>query len=54
MVALSHKLGQRLRDIPGDLHGLLCDILSHDDHDRDELLLCIQWVLFARQPLKLE
>ncbi|KAH8889895.1 hypothetical protein GQ53DRAFT_651324, partial [Thozetella sp. PMI_491] len=49
-----HELRQRLRDIPGDLHKLFRDILARDHHNRGELLLCIQWVLFARQPLKPE
>lgn len=46
-------LRNRLRDIPSDLHELFRDILRRDssDSDRDVLLLCIQWVLFARQPL---
>ncbi|KAM0261112.1 hypothetical protein ACHAQJ_002374 [Trichoderma viride] len=46
-----HELRQRLRDIPGDLHALFRDILTRDDHCKDELLLCIQWLLFSRQPL---
>ncbi|WAO96059.1 Hypothetical protein NCS54_01372000 [Fusarium falciforme] len=49
-----HTLRQRLQDIPGDLHELFRDILTRDHHKRGELLLCIQWVLFARQPLKPE
>ncbi|KAK3360961.1 hypothetical protein B0T24DRAFT_120609 [Lasiosphaeria ovina] len=49
-----HALRQRLRDIPGDLHELFRDILRRDHLNRGELLLCIQWVLFARQPLKPE
>jgi ankyrin repeat protein/nucleoside phosphorylase len=46
-------LRNRLRDIPSDLHELFRDILRRDsnDGDKDVLLLCIQWVLFARQPL---
>ncbi|KAJ3545042.1 hypothetical protein NM208_g2710 [Fusarium decemcellulare] len=50
----THKLLQKLRDIPGDLHELFRDILRRDNHDKDQLLLCIQWVLFAKQPLNLE
>jgi ankyrin repeat protein len=46
-----HALRRRLRDIPGDLHEPFRDILTRDQHNRGELLLCIQWVLFARQPL---
>ncbi|KAH8889013.1 ankyrin [Thozetella sp. PMI_491] len=47
-----HTLQQRLRDIPGDLHELFRDILTRDKFHRGELLLCIQWILFARQPVK--
>ncbi|KAI9155117.1 Ankyrin repeat domain-containing protein 50 [Paramyrothecium foliicola] len=49
-----HKLQQRLQKIPGDLHELFLDILTRDNQDSGEMLLCIQWVLFARQPLKPE
>ncbi|RBR05989.1 hypothetical protein FVER53590_29300 [Fusarium verticillioides] len=49
-----HTLKQTLREIPGDLHELFRDILTRDDVNKDELLLCIQWVLFARNPLKPE
>ncbi|KAJ4050075.1 hypothetical protein NW756_006734 [Fusarium oxysporum] len=49
-----HTLKQTLREIPGDLHELFRDILTRDDANKDELLLCIQWVLFARNPLKPE
>ncbi|RFU80736.1 pfs, nb-arc and ankyrin domain [Trichoderma arundinaceum] len=49
-----HVLRQRLKDIPGDLHELFRDILTRDHHNRDELLLCIQWLLFSRQPLSVE
>jgi len=49
-----HALRRRLREIPSDLHELFRDILTRDSHNRDELVLCIQWVLFARQPLSPE
>ncbi|KAH8893361.1 hypothetical protein GQ53DRAFT_684995, partial [Thozetella sp. PMI_491] len=49
-----HMLRQRLLDTPEDLHELFRDILTRDHHNRGELLLCIQWVLFTRQPLKPE
>ncbi|KAF5639448.1 ankyrin 3 [Fusarium tjaetaba] len=49
-----HTLKQTLREILGDLHELFRDILTRDDVNKDELLLCIQWVLFARNPLKPE
>ncbi|KAK8016092.1 NB-ARC and ankyrin domain protein [Apiospora rasikravindrae] len=46
-----HRLRARLRQIPGDLHTLFRDILTRDKNNKPGLLLCIQWVLFARQPL---
>ncbi|KAI9761282.1 MAG: hypothetical protein M1840_001985, partial [Geoglossum simile] len=49
-----HALRQRLREIPGDLHELFRDILLRDSHNRDELVLCIQWILFGGQPLSPE
>ncbi|KAF7121810.1 hypothetical protein CNMCM5793_009363 [Aspergillus hiratsukae] len=49
-----HALRQVLHSIPSDLHELFRDILTRDSHDRNELLSCIQWVLFAREPLKPE
>lgn len=47
------KLRERLKQIPGDLHQLFHSILVRDDEDQDELLLCIQWVLFAKELLTL-
>ncbi|KAK1756823.1 hypothetical protein QBC47DRAFT_377737 [Echria macrotheca] len=49
-----HALRQRLRAIPEDLHELFRDILTRDQQNKGELLLCIQWVLYARRPLKPE
>ena len=49
-----YTLRRRLREIPGDLHELFRDILTRDSDNRDELILCIQWVLFSRQPLSPE
>ncbi|KAF1952675.1 ankyrin repeat domain-containing protein [Byssothecium circinans] len=49
-----HTLRQKLQEIPGDLHELFRDILTRDSHDKDKLVLCIQWVLFAKQPLSPE
>ena len=49
-----HALRQRLRDIPDDLHELFRDILTRDCNHKNELLICIQWLLFARRPLKPE
>ncbi|KAL6863562.1 ankyrin [Trichoderma novae-zelandiae] len=47
-----HQLRKRLQEIPGDLHALFRDILTRDRQNAHELLLCIQWVLFAKQPLQ--
>ncbi|KND93677.1 Histone-lysine N-methyltransferase EHMT1 [Tolypocladium ophioglossoides CBS 100239] len=49
-----HALRKRLREIPADLHDLFRDILTRDARDRGTLILCIQWVLFARRPLRTE
>ncbi|KAI9150018.1 Trans-aconitate decarboxylase 1 [Paramyrothecium foliicola] len=49
-----HTLRQKLRDIPRDLHQLFHDILTRDQHHKDEMLLCIQWILFAKRPLRPE
>jgi hypothetical protein len=50
----TRRLQKKLKDIPSDLHELFRDLLTRDCLNRDELLLCIQWLLFARQPLKPE
>ncbi|KAG4274876.1 hypothetical protein FPRO04_08884 [Fusarium proliferatum] len=49
-----HDLKQALREIPEDLHKLFRNILTRDDTNKDEMILCMQWVLFARNPLKPE
>jgi ankyrin repeat protein len=49
-----HALERRLKQIPADLHALFQDILTRDSNDKDELVLCLQWVLFAKQPLQPE
>jgi ankyrin repeat protein len=46
-----HTLRRKLKAIPGDLHELFRDILTRDLDNKDRLVLCIQWVLFAKQPL---
>ncbi|CAK1363830.1 unnamed protein product [Cercospora beticola] len=45
---------QRLKEIPGDLSALFRDLLRRDSANMDDLLLCIQWVLFARRPLRMQ
>ncbi|KAF2021407.1 HET-domain-containing protein, partial [Aaosphaeria arxii CBS 175.79] len=46
-----HALKRRLEEIPEDLHTLFRDILTRDSRNQNELILCIQWVLFAEHPL---
>ncbi|KAK8081363.1 hypothetical protein PG996_000144 [Apiospora saccharicola] len=46
-----HKLRQQLDELPGDLHELFRGILVRDNYDRPELLLCLQWMLFAERDL---
>jgi ankyrin repeat protein len=47
-----HSLQQTLDKLPADLNQLFLDIINRDSHGKEELLLCIQWILFARKPLK--
>ncbi|KAL5378399.1 hypothetical protein DPSP01_009158 [Paraphaeosphaeria sporulosa] len=49
-----HALQRKLQEIPNDLHELFRDILTRDSYNKDGLVLCIQWVLFAKQPLSPE
>ncbi|KAI3325835.1 ankyrin [Xylariaceae sp. AK1471] len=45
---------KRLRQIPKGLHDLFHDILTRNNDNIEELILCIQWILFAKQPLRPE
>ncbi|KAI1648973.1 nacht and ankyrin domain-containing protein [Daldinia loculata] len=49
-----HTLKRRLEQIPSDLHNLFHDILTRDNDNEDGLRVCIQWILFAARPLRLE
>ncbi|KAL2795014.1 hypothetical protein BJX66DRAFT_337237 [Aspergillus keveii] len=49
-----HALEKRLKEIPDGLHSLLKDILTRDNHDMANTLLCLQWILYAKQPLSRE
>lgn len=46
-----HALRRRLKEIPDDLHALFRDILTRDSNNKEELVLCIEWLLFAVRPL---
>ncbi|KZL76464.1 nacht and ankyrin domain protein [Colletotrichum incanum] len=43
---------RRLRQIPGELSELFKDILLRGNDNMDDLLLCIQWILYAKRPLR--
>ncbi|KAJ9603762.1 hypothetical protein H2200_011948 [Cladophialophora chaetospira] len=45
---------KRLQEIPPELGDLFKDILRRDSANMDEFLLCLQWILFAKQPLRRE
>jgi ankyrin repeat protein len=49
-----HALERRLQEIPAGLHDLFQSILRRDSRNKEDLILCIQWVLFAKQPLSPE
>lgn len=46
-----HELRARVAMLPGDLHGLFRDIMTKDQRNMDDLLHCIQWILFSRERL---
>lgn len=43
----------RLREIPEGLPALFKTIIFRDDEHKDEFLLCLRWILYARRPLTL-
>ncbi|KAH8122471.1 hypothetical protein LI328DRAFT_157526 [Trichoderma asperelloides] len=45
---------RRLRELPDGLSNLFKDILCRDNQNMDDLLLCIQWILYAARPLTCE
>ncbi|RYN46778.1 hypothetical protein AA0118_g12387 [Alternaria tenuissima] len=49
-----YALERRLKTIPADLHELFRDLLTRDSNDKEELILCLQWVLFAKTSLRPE
>ncbi|EXJ54137.1 hypothetical protein A1O7_09474 [Cladophialophora yegresii CBS 114405] len=49
-----HALENRLEEIPPGLDELFRDILTRDTRNADDLLLCLQWILFAKRPLRRE
>lgn len=49
-----HALRKRLDEIPNGLDELFQDILTRDGQNIEELILCLQWILYAKRPLKSE
>ena len=49
-----HALSRRLREIPDGLDKLFEDILTRDRENLDALTLCLQWILYAKRPLRRE
>lgn len=47
-----HALRRRLKEIPDGLDKLFEDILTRDQENLGELVLCLQWILYAKRPLK--
>lgn len=47
-------VSDRLRSIPDGLDKLFRDMLTRDSGNMADLLLCLQWVLFADRPLRSE
>ncbi|KAL7950663.1 hypothetical protein V8C42DRAFT_350479 [Trichoderma barbatum] len=45
---------KRLQQMPAGLSDLFKSILKRDNENMQELLLCIQWLLYAKRPLKPE
>jgi hypothetical protein len=42
---------QRVGALPSKLSTLFGDMLTRDQDNMEDLLLCIQWILFSQQPL---
>ncbi|KAJ9299454.1 hypothetical protein DTO271G3_3076 [Paecilomyces variotii] len=49
-----HKIRQELLKIPNGLHELLEDILMRGERNMAEMVLCLQWILYAKRPLNCE
>ncbi|KAI4223710.1 MAG: hypothetical protein L6R36_005206 [Xanthoria steineri] len=49
-----HALRKRLKEIPDGLDKLFEDILTRDNAHFEELILCLQWILYAKRPLRRE
>ncbi|KAH8683581.1 hypothetical protein BGZ61DRAFT_550384 [Ilyonectria robusta] len=45
---------KRLQELPSKLSDLFKGMMTRDDEYMDDLLLCIQWLLFAKRPLTVQ
>ncbi|KAK6063309.1 PFS domain-containing protein [Seiridium cupressi] len=50
----TRELVKKLNELPPRLGDLFRDIPLRDSRNREALLLCLQWVLFAKAPMELE
>lgn len=48
----THALRRRLRETPDELNHLFSNILTGNDQNKEELVLCLQWILYAQRPLR--
>ena len=49
-----HGLRKRLGELPDGLEKLFEEILTRDQENMEELILCLQWILYAKRPLRRE
>jgi ankyrin repeat protein len=49
----AHTVKQKLEQIPEDLTNLFRSIVTRDQENVHELLLCLRWILYSRRPLAL-
>ena len=49
-----HGLRKRLGELPDGLEKLFEEILTRDQENMEELILCLQWILYAERPLRQE
>lgn len=48
-----HTLRKRLKEMPSEINDLFNDMLTRDDENKEDLVLCLQWIFYAQRPLKL-
>ncbi|KAF1826763.1 HET-domain-containing protein, partial [Dissoconium aciculare CBS 342.82] len=49
-----HVIRKRLDEMPRGLSEFFQEIVQRDQQNTEEFLLCLKWILFAKQPLTLE